>query len=71
MFSVRNGTDPESVVPIDPFALEERFVEKFPSVPSHDALTQNRGVHKVLHMGLILRAEGCRRVRPEEFENNV
>jgi hypothetical protein len=57
--SVNNGTDPNEVERIDPFALEHRFEEKFPgAAASEDAISKDYGIHKALHMGLILKEEG-------------
>ncbi|KAL6592046.1 hypothetical protein ACP70R_049632 [Stipagrostis hirtigluma subsp. patula] len=64
--NVKNRVDPDTVVPFDPCHLEQRFGDKFPNVPSADSITRNVGLHRVLHMGLILKMEGIDRVRPGE-----
>ncbi|CAL4989442.1 unnamed protein product [Urochloa decumbens] len=63
VFLINNGMDPELVIPIDPFELERRFLDKRPDGgPSGVGLTKDAGLHKVLHMGLILRSEGIQRI---------
>uniref|UniRef100_A0A0E0M524 Peptidase C1A papain C-terminal domain-containing protein n=1 Tax=Oryza punctata TaxID=4537 RepID=A0A0E0M524_ORYPU len=55
---VINGENPDLVKTFDPVDLQEKFEKKFPEVPSDDCLTKDFGMHRVLHMGLILRSEG-------------
>ena len=53
--NVNRGDDPDKVECIDPIELEHTFEKKYPNGPSKDAVTKNYGVHKMLHMGLILK----------------
>jgi hypothetical protein len=63
---VNNGTDPNEVECIDPVELEHNFEKKFPEVPSKDAICKNYGVHKALHMGLMLKEEGIAKLSSGE-----
>uniref|UniRef100_A0ACD5W4B9 Uncharacterized protein n=1 Tax=Avena sativa TaxID=4498 RepID=A0ACD5W4B9_AVESA len=55
---VNNGTDPNEVECIDPIELEDKLTKKFPVFASNDGITKDKGLHKVLHMGLLLKEEG-------------
>lgn len=70
-YNIRYGLDPDNVKPINPYHLAQRYDEKFANVYFDK---RKVGIHKALHMGLILRSEGIQRRKVCDlytFANNL